>query len=727
MEAYVKKIIFASKESSYKIVLIEEKNADDIVVVGNMPSLVEGAFYEFELGEEYMHHKYGSQRNVISFKVAEIDNLRELEIFLASDAFKGIGKKTAKLIVDKFGDDALHIIKNDIDRLQEVGGIGKKTLGRIKESISKHFEISDKLFELGKLGFTIAQSEEILDMFGREAIQVIRDNPYMLLNNIKSLNFMKVDKIAIEKLNFELSSRTRIENFIFYAIDKINFRTGDMCIRKDYLENIVSTETNQDIEEIKTIIKELINDEFLYLYKKDDKEYIYTKDSYEIEKTIAYDLERIKKSYTSFGEIGTYNSEIILSEEQKSALNSAFKSGVFILTGPAGSGKTTILKELCDNIKNLNLDFALAAPTGKAASRMTEILSIEAKTIHRLLDVKEINGEHFFEQDRSNPLEYEVVIIDEASMIDAKLFSSLLQAIKSGTLLVLVGDSNQLPPVSEGFPFNEMIKSNLYNTGELKGIHRQAKESSILKNAHSVLNSESIKYNSETNDFFLFDIGTEYGIMQKVLELVSTRIPEKFGFDKNESITVLTPVRKGHLGCENLNRELQARLNTNSSQMYFKKFRLGDKVMHIKNNYQLESVDKITGEIEQGVFNGETGRIVDINHEYIKVLYGDKKFVSYSPKEVYELDLAYALTIHKSQGNEFEVVVFPSFNFYEGLDSLNLIYTLITRAKKLFVVCGNKKYFERAMRNSKTISRQTFLIDFIKKQREWYENQKNIC
>ncbi len=711
IKAEVKKIIYESLDSGFKVAFIDLDNEEQ-KITGIMPDLKEGFSYDFEIIEDF-NDNYGFQFNVVSYKIFEPVREDDIINFLASGAFKGIGPVNAKAIVDKFKDKSLDILKTDIDRLLEVKGIGKKGLEKIKASVEEHFEASDSLYELSKMGFSLAQSNKIYSKYKEESLEIVRDNPYRLLAEIKGIGFKIIDKIALEN-GFDQFSSKRIDAIIMYEMQNFTYLDGNLCVSEFNLFQRLKEKIIIEEDVFVDAIERLIDFYRLIKISKDNQHYLYLSEAFEWESNIVDNLLRLSLAYKPFGSFENIKSSIDLSKEQNNALFHAFDEGIFILTGAAGTGKTTILKELIHRANSLGLRTLQAAPTGRAASRMEEVIGLEASTIHRMLQYQydEDDSVLYFLRDEENPLDAEIIFIDEASMVDARLFSSLLSAIPSGSLLVLIGDANQLPPVGAGMPFIDMIESKVFNTKQLSKIHRQAKNSEILNNAHIILNGGNFEYNKKDSDFYYFSERGNQNTLDRVLELVSQRIPRVFNYEPLESITVLSPIKRGILGVENLNKELQRVLNPLSNNLYFEKFAAGDKVMQIKNNYNVEWINKETGEEGAGVFNGDIGFITSASTSGINVKFLDGKEIFYKPNILRkELDLAYAMTVHKSQGNEFDVVVLPAFFVPPVMQNKKLMYTAVTRAKKLFVIAGDVYNFELAANSNDYRKTESFLKD----------------
>ncbi len=715
--ATVQTIIFEASKTGFKVasILID---GEEYKIKGIMPKLLEGFTYEFDLMEDE-HPSYGFQFRVNSLKVADPSDISDVENFLSSGAFKGIGPSVARKIVKHFGDDTMNVLKEDISRLTEVSGIGEKTLERIKESVAEHLEASDTLYELNKYGFSLSQSKKIYDVYGEDSIEVVKENPYRVLFDVKRIGFKIIDSLAL-KNGFDTNSFERTEALILYTVQRIIYGEGHLYVEIGELYDKIRDRVNLDDDVLNEAIETLTVDyHILHLERLDsglrELARVYLSESYEWERGIVDQLIRLSLSFHRSSKLSDMVPSVELSKEQIEALDSAFDEFLFILTGAAGSGKTTIMKELIDRAENAGLKTVVAAPTGRAASRIEEVSGVPASTIHRLLEYEydEDDSILYFNKNEADPLDADVIFIDEASMIDAQLFYSLLKAIRGGANLILVGDPNQLPPVGPGNPFADIMKSGVFNVKRLRGIHRQSGEGHILKNAYSILSGGEFTYNQKDGDFFHFaEYGSERAI-NRIVELVSSRIPRVFGYEPLESICVISPIKSGALGVENLNRVLQKALNPLAGHLYFNKYAPGDKVMQIKNNYNIEWTNFDTGEDGLGVFNGEIGFVEMASTDFITVKFLDGKVIEYRGLAVSELELAYAMTVHKAQGNEFDVVVFPSFFVPPVMRSKNLMYTAVTRAKKLFVLVGDKRNFESASTVENIIIRNSGLTEKI--------------
>lgn len=712
VKSKVKLIRYDAGKSGFKIAVIGIDDKDE-TIKGLMPGLVEGAYYHFELSPSYSE-KYGHQYEVKNFRSEKPLQIEDLEAFLASGMFKGIGEKTAAEIVKHFGKQAYDVILGDIDRLLEVRGIGPKLLAKIKASIQGAEDDSALLYNLVALGFNPSQAQRIIKLYGESATEELKKNPYSLCFNVSGISLATIDKVA-GKIGFDLTSKFRMEAIVDHALNQHIYGRGHHYALKEELYQLVNARSPIEYTVFEDLLYEMYENAYLQIDAFYDEERIYSQESRYWEEETLEELIRIAQSYRSPQLLSVVNSEVALSEEQLEAIKGAFDEGIFILTGPAGSGKTTVLKELIRRAEILGLKIALAAPTGRAAARIEEVVGLNASTVHRLLEFEYNEDERllYFKRGANNPLSADVIFIDESSMLDSRLFLALLRAIKNGAVLILIGDTNQLPPVGPGSPLKDLIHSGVCNVKELKGVHRQEFDSDILGNARAILNNEAYIYNRKGGDFYYIERLRSESNLNLITKLVADIVPERFGF-KSDDITVLSPVKDGPLGISSLNRELQKALNPNALRLYFGKFALGDKVMQQKNDYELEWVNLKTYEKGRGVFNGDIGRIVKISAADMSVEFLDGRLCDYSPRDIVNLDLAYALTIHKSQGNEFDAVILPSFYFAPIMRSKNLMYTAVTRAKKLFIMTGNRAYFEESCKIVKSLERRSALGERLK-------------
>ena len=728
LEGLVEAIIFKSEDTGYTVAKITA-NKELITIVGVMPLLQEGQQIEVK-GKFIQHKQFGRQFSVEEYKEKLPSSSKEIEKYLSTGIIRGIGPVTAKKIVKAFGKDTLDILDNHIERLKEVEGIGEKKFNIIYESYIETKDLKDIMIFFQKHGMTVNQCLKIYKKFGADSINKVSTNPYILNDEISGIGFLTADKIAKE-FGVEDTSSFRIQSGIRYVLNNFS-AMGNTYMPKDKLINEAQRVLSVDKELIEANIYNSVLEGKIKVEKINDVEAVYALPYYFCElgvtnKIITLSIENFQtiNSDISF-EISSFEKKnnIEFADSQKEAILGAFENGIEIITGGPGTGKTTIIKCIIEIYENNGMKVLLAAPTGRAAKRMTESTGREAKTIHRLLEMGVSDDENsFFGKGEGEPLEGDVIIIDEASMIDIMLMNSLLKAIKLGTRVIIVGDVDQLPSVGPGNVLRDLINSEFIKVVRLKEIFRQGKESMIITNAHRINNGELPYLNKKGGDFFFDNRESNEEILSTILDLVNRRLP-LFNpkWDKTRDIQVLSPTRKGILGVDNLNNELQAILNPpskNKKERNIKDiiFREGDKVMQTKNNYSLKwNRTGGYGDNEGvGVFNGDMGFIESISEESrtVTVVFDDERRIVYDNIYVEELELAYAITIHKSQGSEFKVVITPSFMGSAFLMNRNILYTGITRAKELVVVVGNQKSLKYMVDNTNSMERYSSLKERI--------------
>lgn len=730
MQIVIESIIFENEKNGYYVAqarAIDQPNLGDIVVTGNCAQLIEGNSYEVELSPK-LHSKYGVQYEMKSCNALTPKDEESIIAYLSSGNFTGIKDATARDIVAMFGTQTLDIMKNHPEELLKVRGIGKKKLESITKSYSEIEEAQETLFYLSSLGLTLAQSNKIYEKYKHNAKRFLEKNPYSLIRSIPGIGFKTADMIAT-KLGFNNECVERLEALILYKLEEFLANGHTFAHYGELLWNF--REFEFDSEKFQEAILNLVAQEELYIrmdYEKGkardnsrdillmEEDKIYLRQIFLCEVGIINELFRILSASSEDLSFDRNFSSIKLSEDQLVALNSAFSENVFILTGGPGTGKTTILKELVYRLQSVGLTFVLAAPTGRAANRLEEVIGESASTIHRLLEYNYVEDMGFliYNRNRENPIEADVVIIDEVSMVDAMLFHKLLEAVQSGSRLILIGDYNQLPSVSAGNVLEDLINSGLINTFKLDKVHRQASDSLIIKNAHAILHNSPLEYNKRDGDFYFIQSVQPTKVLEELIDLVVNRLPNYYKINPLEDICVLTPGKKGLLGSIHLNERLQQVLNPNTGVKFNDRFWVGDKVMQNKNNYEIEWFNTRTGEVGNGVFNGEIGIVERFDENNLVVHFGDEKYVNYSLRISEDLVLAYAMTIHKSQGNEFDFCVIPILNTPALLKYRKLIYTGITRAKKQVTLIGNMQEFYQMISNENDIRRNTGLCEQIK-------------
>lgn len=725
LNGIVESIVFKSSDTGYTVIKFRENNIIH-TAVGVLPHVKEGQNLKI-IGSWVNHSQFGKQ-----FKVEECEEILPtskdgIEKYLSSGIIQGIGPVTAKKIVNKFGEDTLNILDNNIERLKEIEGIGKKKLETIIESYREQRELKNITIFLQTHGLSVNQCLKIYKKYGASSVDTVKNNPYILCDEISGIGFKTSDKIA-RSLGIEIDSPFRIQSGIRYVINEF-CANGHTFMPKDELIKEASNVLTVSGDIIEENIKNAALDRKIKLEKVNDKEGVFTIPNYYCELGITNRI--LTLAISNFQDISVDVDHLILqfekknnitfAESQKDAIISAFQNGIEIITGGPGTGKTTIIKCIIEIFETCGLKVLLGAPTGRAAKRMSESTGKEATTIHRMLDMGVFEKEEsvFVTNAEEHSLEADVVIIDEASMIDITLMNALLKSIKVGTRLIIVGDVDQLPSVGAGNVLNDFIESGFTKVVRLKEIFRQGKESMIVVNAHKINKGEMPKLNEKGTDFFFIRNDIQEGILNTIIDLINTRLPKfNSNWDKLKSIQVLVPMKKGVLGVTNLNEKIQNVLNPKDPYKKEKEFRSmifreGDKVMQIKNNYSLKWT-RIAGKGEHegsGVFNGDMGFIenIDLEGKKLSIIFDDERRVIYDFMYLDELDLAYAITIHKSQGSEFPVVIIPAYMGAPLLMNRNLLYTGITRAKEMVVVVGIPKALKYMVDNTRSMERYSSL------------------
>ncbi|MGU8166421.1 SF1B family DNA helicase RecD2 [Clostridium perfringens] len=725
LNGIVESIVFKSSDTGYTVIKFRENNIIH-TAVGVLPHVKEGQNLKIT-GSWVNHSQFGKQ-----FKVEECEEILPtskdgIEKYLSSGIIQGIGPVTAKKIVNKFGEDTLNILDNNIERLKEIEGIGKKKLETIIESYREQRELKNITIFLQTHGLSVNQCLKIYKKYGASSVDTVKNNPYILCDEISGIGFKTSDKIA-RSLGIEIDSPFRIQSGIRYVINEF-CANGHTFMPKDELIKEASNVLTVSGDIIEENIKNAALDRKIKLEKVNDKEGVFTIPNYYCELGITNRI--LTLAISNFQDISVDVDHLILqfekknnitfAESQKDAIISAFQNGIEIITGGPGTGKTTIIKCIIEIFETCGLKVLLGAPTGRAAKRMSESTGKEATTIHRMLDMGVFEKEEsvFVTNAEEHSLEADVVIIDEASMIDITLMNALLKSIKVGTRLIIVGDVDQLPSVGAGNVLNDFIESGFTKVVRLKEIFRQGKESMIVVNAHKINKGEMPKLNEKGTDFFFIRNDIQEGILNTIIDLINTRLPKfNSNWDKLKSIQVLVPMKKGVLGVTNLNERIQNVLNPKAPYKKEKEFRSmvfreGDKVMQIKNNYSLKWT-RIAGKGDHeglGVFNGDMGFIesIDLEEKKLSIIFDDERRVIYDFMYLDELDLAYAITIHKSQGSEFPVVIIPAYMGAPLLMNRNLLYTGITRAKEMVVVVGIPKALKYMVDNTRSMERYSSL------------------
>ena len=725
LNGIVESIVFKRSDTGYTVIKFRENN-NIHTAVGVLPHVREGQNLKLS-GIWVNHSQFGKQ-----FKVEECEEILPtskdgIEKYLSSGIIQGIGPVTAKKIVNTFGEDTLNILDNSIERLKEIEGIGKKKLETIIESYQEQRELKNITIFLQTHGLSVNQCLKIYKKYGSSSVETVKNNPYVLCDEISGIGFKTSDKIA-RSLGVEIDSPFRVQSGIRYVINEF-CANGHTFMPKDELIKEASNVLTVSGDIIEENIKNAALDRKIKLEKVNNKEGVFTIPNYYCELGITNRI--LTLAISNFQNINVdvdhliaqfeNKNNITFAESQKDAIISAFQNGIEIITGGPGTGKTTIIKCIIEIFETCGLKVLLGAPTGRAAKRMSESTGKEATTIHRMLDMGVFEKEEsvFVTNTEEHSLEADVVIIDEASMIDITLMNALLKSIKVGTRLIIVGDVDQLPSVGAGNVLNDFIESGFTKVVRLKEIFRQGKESMIVVNAHKINKGEMPKLNEKGTDFFFIKNDIQEGILNTIIDLINTRLPKfNSNWDKLKSIQVLVPMKKGVLGVTNLNEKIQSVLNPKAPYKKEKEFRSmifreGDKVMQIKNNYSLKWT-RIAGKGEHegaGVFNGDMGFIesIDLEGKKLSIIFDDERKVIYDFMYLDELDLAYAITIHKSQGSEFPVVIIPAYMGAPLLMNRNLLYTGITRAKEMVVVVGIPKALKYMVDNTRSMERYSSL------------------
>ena len=738
---YIDHVIFRNEDNGYTVMVMKGTEDDsELTCVGTFPALTQGASIE-AVGNYTTHPDYGRQFQISSYTEKMPEEALAMERYLGSGAIKGISAALAARIVRRFGDDTMRIVEEEPERLAEIKGISEKKAMEIAEQMTEKADMRRAMIFLQKYGISLNLGARIYQKYGQTVYSVLQENPYRLAEDISGVGFKIADEIA-SRIGIHTDSDYRIRSGMLYTLLQASGE-GHTYLPKEELFFRASQLLGVDPSYMEKHLMDMVVDRKLIVKETEEGDVVYPARFYylelntarmlcelnilcpEDEQMMAKRIARIEKE-----------TDTELDEMQKQAIMAAARHGLFILTGGPGTGKTTTINAIIRYFEEEGAELRLAAPTGRAAKRMTEATGYEAQTIHRLLELNGMpEGEQegrtvHFDRNSENPLEADVIIIDEMSMVDIALMHSLLLAVTAGTRLILVGDENQLPSVGPGNVLRDIIRSRCFSVVELKKIFRQASESDIVVNAHKINHGEQVTINNKSRDFFFLKRYDADIIIRVVIALIQEKLP-RYVDAKPYEIQVLTPMRKGLLGVERLNQILQRYLNPPDDKKKEKEigqrlFREGDKVMQVKNNYQLEweilGRYKIPVDKGVGVFNGDTGIMEEINEfaETATVQFEDGRRAEYSFKQLEELELAYAVTIHKSQGSEYPAVILPLLSGPRMLMNRNLLYTAVTRARKCVTVVGSENTFAEMIRYEKQQLRYSSLDRRI---REMYETE----
>lgn len=717
----VEEVTFRNDENGFCVIVLSDGDSF-FNVVGVLPDLSEGERVRLR-GTWGFHSTFGRQFRAQLCERTMPSSSADLLRYLSAGAVKGIGPSTAKKIIDRFGEQSFDVLENQPERLAEIKGISLKKAKEISRIFNEQFAVRQIMISLERFGMTPNECLEAYKLYGANAVDYITANPYILCSDMIGIGFERADAIA-SALPEPPSSSFRINAGIVHII-KYNLRNGHTCLPRKKVLIPAKELLKADEDTLEQTIDSLIESGQLEREIINEKEFLFLPQIYQAEKSAAQRLLVMKKfppagSQTTLADIEIIEKKenIHYEEKQREAILTAMNTGMLILTGGPGTGKTTTVNGILKLFEQDNIDVALAAPTGRAAKRMSEITGKEAKTIHRLLEVEwDKHDRPVFSRNARNPISAGAVIVDELSMVDALLFASLLDALPLGCRLILVGDSDQLPAVGAGNVLHDLIDSGIMPLVELKEVFRQAMKSRIVTNAHRIVSGQMPELHDTKNDFFFMKRSSAYETAKTVSELCTKRLPDAYGYSSVSDIQILCPSRKGETGTLSLNKTLQKIINPPSPDKQevisgSRVFREGDKVMQIKNNYNIIWTKE--DEEGTGIFNGDIGIIkkIDRLNSYLAVWFDDKEAV-YSFENLNELEHAYAMTVHKSQGNEFEAVIIPVMGVVRQLCYRNLLYTAVTRAKKLMIMVGSEDMIKEMVDNNTKTLRYSGLKHFL--------------
>ncbi len=726
LEGSIEYVIYSNEDNGYSICDMAVSDDEIITVVGILPMVSAGD--NLVVYGKWIHNpRYGRQFSVSQYERLMPADTASVLRYLASGAIKGIGPKTAQRIVEKFGDDTFDVIENHPDWLAEVKGISRKSAVEISERFKEQSGMRSALmFFRNYFGATL--TVKIYKKWGSASVDIAKKNPYRLCNEIEGIGFEKADNMASE-LGIVNDNFDRLMSGIRYMLTQNAVQNGHMCLPRTKLAEGAAKLLDVDRDRTDEAISALLKSGILRYTLCEEEQMIYDSSSYEAEKYIALKLTQLDKmcSAVSLPDIDRFiereegKNGIQYASKQKLAISDALQYGVMLLTGGPGTGKTTVVKALIHIFDSMGFDIALAAPTGRAAKRLSESTSMEAKTIHRLLEMNYDGGSvPVFNRNEYDQLEESVIIVDEASMIDSFLMMALLKAVKPGARLIIIGDSDQLPSVGAGNVLRDIVDSGRFSVVRLDEIFRQARESLIITNAHAINEGRYPIIDVKNNDFFFLHRDGDRNIAQTITDLYKNRLPKTYGADIIQGIQVITPSRKGEAGSENLNLILQAALNPPQEGVREYKFRdvtfrVGDRIMQTRNNYDITWSRNIDGKEGSGVFNGDIGVINRINLQTstMEIIFDDRT-VSYDFTLLEDLEHAYAITVHKSQGSEYPVVIIPMCSSAPMLRTRNLLYTAVTRAQKMVILVGSEDIMRGMVDNNRQSMRYTGLLQRLK-------------
>lgn len=747
IEGQITNIIYKNETNSYTVAEFETIENEEITIVGYLPFINSGDSLKL-IGNITKHPDYGEQFKITTFEKVMPTTPEALEKYLSSGNFKGIGPATAKKIVKTFGENTISVIKLEPQKLTQIKGITKEKALDIAEEFLKHWELWQIVGFLDKFGIGPQGAESVYKKLGEEALEKIEENPYILIDVASKVSFEKVDSVALG-LGFEQENYKRIRSGIKYGLERIALNGNSTVIYENLVNYVRNLLNVRECVVEDTLISMRAKEEIIIEEREDESKWVYSQQFFNAEKNIAEKIFELN-NYENIKRINKIDKELEnvqnsiglkLSDKQKEAIKCINENNVCVITGGPGTGKTTIIKAIIELYKKHGMKPVLCAPTGRAAKRMTETTGEEAKTLHRLLELAGMlsdDTDSFNTNLLVTPIDGDIIIVDETSMVDMFLMNYLVKAIYKGTKLVLVGDIDQLPSVGPGCVLKDIIESGTIETIVLNQIFRQAAKSKIIVNAHRVNEGKSFIEDSNKkieiedeiaeskekieliNDFFFINEINQEKIVDTIISLCNGRLKKYGDYDFLNNIQIISPTKKGITGTKELNKILQKRLNDENEQKRQRiygdiVFRENDRVMQIKNNYNMiwekDNYGNLKKELGNGVFNGELGIIEKINEieKTIIVKFDDGKKAVYENTDLEQLEHAYAITVHKAQGSEFDVVIIPISNLAPMLQTRNLIYTAITRAKKLIIIIGNKNTIDFMIKNNNTKNRNTGL------------------
>ena len=729
LEGAIENIVYRNEENGYTVIEISDED-DYITAVGIMPQV--GVGDTVKLTGVYINHRnYGKQFSVQVCEVCRPTESADILRYLSSGAIKGIGSATAQRLVKEFGEATLDVMENQPERVAMLKGISKSKAEDFSNQLKMNTGVRTLMLYLGEYGISNSSSVKIYNLLGSNCVERIKENPYILCQGDFGVSFESADFIA-KKEKLEPDSNIRIRAGITYVL-KHNERNGHTCLPKEKLISVASEFLGLENSKVTECMEEMIFDRSVIQDYISEKEFLYTPQlhlsemyiSSRIKMMLQFPSDRIDNIEEEI-EFCESNDGITYADLQKEAITSALTQGMLVLTGGPGTGKTTTINAIIKILKCKGKTVLLSAPTGRAAQRISELTGDEAKTLHRMLEVSwDKQDNPVFNKNERNQLKCDALIVDEVSMVDTYIFESLMRALPIGCRLILVGDSDQLPSVGPGNILSDLTESGIVPVVRLNEIFRQAQQSLIVTNAHKIVNGEMPVLNSADKDFFFLHRNNKTDVSNVIIDLCSKRLPNAYGYSPFENIQVLAPSKKGELGTAELNHKLQSALNPKSDDkaevtIGSKTFRVGDKVMQIKNNYDILWY-KENGETGEGIFNGDIGIIerIDRKAKVIKINFYDKT-ATLTFEHASELDFAYAVTVHKSQGNEFDAVVIPMFSGPPQLYYRNLLYTAVTRAKKTLILVGNPSTVEYMVNNNRRTKRYSGLKEFILRDESLY-------